>query len=182
MSDTCRFKYRILLWVILLNTVYALPLLAGDLEINPAHIGLTIAEIVVSGNDRTQEKWVLKWANIEVGQPIKGPDLTKLGNMSKADLAEAIIRPGATIAKSWVNVTMKDGSSHLGTIVKKDAKLITLHNITGMATKLDAKKVSKVAPGLNMMSLHLVDGLNLQQFADLVEYIQSMDSKRKKRK
>ena len=135
-----------------------------------------------SGKKMIQNVGCIGCHNIEVGQPIKGPDLTKLGNMSKADLAEAIIRPGATIAKSWVNVTMKDGSSHLGTIVKKDAKQITLHNITGTATKLDAKKVSKVAPGLNMMSLHLVDGLNLQQFADLVEYIQSMDSNRKKSK
>ena len=116
--------------------------------------------------------------NIAEGQVIKGPDLTKLGKMSKEALAESILKPGASIAKSWVTIQMNDGSSHLGTLVKKDSKQVVLHNIAGIATKLDATKIKKTEPGLNMMSLHLVDGLSLQQFADLIEYLKSMDSKK----
>jgi len=119
--------------------------------------------------------------NIKSGDTIKGPDLTKLGNMSRADLAEAIIKPGATIAKSWVSLTMKDGANHMGTIVKQNDKEIILHNIAGIPTKLDATKVAKTEPGLNMMSLHLTDQLTLPEFADLLGYIKSMDKSAKKK-
>ena len=118
--------------------------------------------------------------NITPKDVVKAPDLAKLGHMSKDEIAEAILKPGNTIAPSWVNITMKDGAIHMGTMIKKDAKQIVVNNIAGMSTKLDAKQVKAIAPGLNMMSLHLVDGLKLQEFADLIEYLQSMDPKRKK--
>lgn len=118
---------------------------------------------------------------IKPGDVVKGPDLTKLGKMTNADLAESIIKPGATIAASWVSITMKDGANHMGTIVKKDAKEIILHNIAGIPTKLDATKVAKTEPGLNMMSLHLTDDLTLPQFADLLGYIKSIDKSAKKK-
>ncbi len=119
--------------------------------------------------------------NIKPGDTIKGPDLTKLGHLKNADIAASIIKPGAVISKSWVSITMKDGSNHLGTLVKKDAKEIILHNITGIATKLDATQVVKTDPGLNMMSLHLCDQLTLPEFADLIGYIKSMDKSAKKK-
>ena len=43
-----------------------------------------------------------------------------------------------------------------------------------------AQILKSIEPGLNMMSLHLVDGLKLQEFADLIAYIHSMDPKHKK--
>jgi hypothetical protein len=70
---------------------------------------------------------------------------------------------------------MKDGSNHMGTMIKKDAKEIILHNIAGIPAKLDATQVAKTEPGLNMMSLHLCDSLTLPEFADLIGYIKSMD-------
>lgn len=118
--------------------------------------------------------------NIKPGEAIKGPDLTKLGKVTNADIAESIIKPGAVISKSWVSLTMKDGSNHMGTVVKKDDKEIILHNIAGIPTKLDATQVTKTEPGLNMMSLHLCDELTLPEFADLIGYIKSMDTTAKK--
>ncbi|MGJ8655377.1 MAG: DUF7133 domain-containing protein [Akkermansiaceae bacterium] len=115
----------------------------------------------------------------KLGDPVKGPDLTKLGNMKNADLAEAIIKPGATIAKSWVSITMKDGSNQMGTLVKQDDKEIILHNIAGIPATLDATQVAKTEPGLNMMSLHLCDDLTLKEFADLIAYMKSMDKSAK---
>jgi putative heme-binding domain-containing protein len=113
--------------------------------------------------------------NIKPGEVVKGPDLTKLGHQKSADIAESIIKPAAVIAKSWVTITMKDGSNHMGTMIKKDAKEIILHNIAGIPAKLDATQVAKTEPGLNMMSLHLCDSLTLPEFADLIGYIKSMD-------
>ncbi len=111
---------------------------------------------------------------------VKGPDLTKLGHMSNEELTEAIVKPGATIAESWVSVTMKNGDSHVGTVVKKDANELTLHNIGGIATKLNVKDIVKTEPGLNMMSLHLCDNLTLKQFSDLLAYIKGMDKRKAK--
>jgi len=115
---------------------------------------------------------------VKAGDPIKGPDLANLGKMSDVDLAEAIIKPGATIAPSWVTVTMNDESGHVGTIVKKDEKELTLHNIGGIPTILDASQISKTEPGPNMMSLHLCDNLTLNEFSDLLAYIKSLDTKK----
>ena len=119
--------------------------------------------------------------NIKPGDLVKGPNLAKLGAMSKADLAESIIKPGATIAKSWVTLTTKDGAIHTGTIVSEDKKELTLHNIAGIPTKIEVANIKTREPGMNMMSMHLCDNLSLQDFADLVEYIQSMDKTRKKK-
>ncbi len=118
--------------------------------------------------------------NTNLNEVIKGPDLTKLGLTKRGDIAEAIIKPSASIAKNWVNISMRDGAVHLGTIVKKDGKEIILHNIAGIPTTLDATKVKTIEPGLDMMSHQLCDKLTLPQFADLLSYIQSMDKRAKK--
>jgi len=120
--------------------------------------------------------------NIAPGQVVKGPDLSKLGKMSKADIAMSIVRPSATIAKSWVNITTKKGVLHSGTVVKKDKDSITLHNIVGMKTVIKTSDIKKSAPGPELMSLHLCDPITLQEMADLIEYIQSLDPTYKKRK
>lgn len=118
--------------------------------------------------------------NTKPNTPIKAPDLTKLGNMSKDDIVAAILKPEATIAASWVTITNNDGTAYTGTVVKSDKDEIILHDIAGTPTKIDTKKIKSTVPGLNMMSLHLCDSLKLDEFADLIEYIQSMDAARKK--
>jgi putative heme-binding domain-containing protein len=118
--------------------------------------------------------------NTKPNTPIKGPDLTKLGNMSKDDITAAIIKPEATIAASWVTITMNDGTAYTGTVIKSEKDEIILHDIAGTPAKIDTKKIKNTVPGLNMMSLHLCDSLKLDEFADLIEYIQSMDPNRKK--
>jgi putative heme-binding domain-containing protein len=118
--------------------------------------------------------------NTKPGDQIKGPDLTKLGHLKNADIAASIKTPEAIIAKSWVTITMKDGTtSHTGTLVKKDAKEIILHNVAGIPTKLDITKVAKTEPGLNAMLPNLCNQLTLTELADLIGYIKSMDKSTK---
>ncbi|MEZ7956019.1 MAG: c-type cytochrome [Rubritalea sp.] len=119
--------------------------------------------------------------NIKPGEPIKGPDLTKLGHMKNADIAESIIKPQAVIAKSWVSITMKGGANHIGTLVNQNTKAITLHNIAGIPTILDPAQVTKIEPGPNMMLMHLCDNLSLEELSDLIGYIKSMDHSVKKK-
>ncbi len=115
--------------------------------------------------------------NIDQKGVVKAPDLTKLGHVSAADLTESILKPGAAIAASWVNIHLKDGSLHLGTIVSESATEVTLHNIAGMPTTLQVSDIQKREPGLNMMSLHLCDELTLNAFGDMIGYIKSLDPK-----
>ncbi len=116
--------------------------------------------------------------NIDKAGAVKAPDLAKLGDMSYADLTEAIIKPGATIAPTWVNLSLQNGQVLTGTIVKEDPNEVTLHNIAGIPTVIKVADIKTREPGLNMMSLHLTDSLTLPEFGDLLHYIKSMESYR----
>ncbi|BDS07955.1 hypothetical protein NT6N_29950 [Oceaniferula spumae] len=114
--------------------------------------------------------------NVNPGDPIKGPNMMNLGShLTKEQIAEAILKPEATIAETWVKVTMKDGSEHLGTLVSKTADTVVVHNIAGIPTKLKAADVKEIKKqDSTLMGPHLADDLSLQQFADLIEYLHSM--------
>lgn len=118
--------------------------------------------------------------NITPEGAIKGPNLANLGDWKKDDIAEAIIKPAASISESWKTINTKDGKMLVGTLVKETPDELTLHDIAGTPTTIPVSDIKSREPGLNMMSLHLCDSLTLQEFADLVEYLQSMDPKRKK--
>ncbi len=118
--------------------------------------------------------------NITPEGAIKGPNLATLGDWKKDDIAEAIIKPAASISESWKTINTTDGKMLVGTLVKETPTEVTLHDIAGTPTTIPVADIKSREPGLNMMSLHLCDSLTLQEFADLVEYLQSMDPKRKK--
>ena len=133
-----------------------------------------------SGNPKNGKQYLTKAGciachNVDPGLPIKGPDFNNLGSRTKAELVESIITPGTSIAESWITVTTKDGASHMGTLVRKDELKLVVHDIAGIPKEIDASQVSKIEPGLNIMPYHLCDELTLQEFADLVAYIQSLD-------
>ena len=109
--------------------------------------------------------------NVKPGDTIKGPDLLNM-KLTKEQIAEAILKPAATISESWVTVTMKNGTTHLGTLVSNSDKQVVVHNIAGIATKVktsDVKDLKKQSSTL--MGPHLADDLSLQQFVDVIEYL-----------
>ena len=113
--------------------------------------------------------------NINPGDPIKGPDFMKMGaELSREQIAEAILKPAATIADSWVTVTMKDGSQHQGTLVSKSKKQVLIHNIAGIPTTLKASEVKSIKKQTStVMGPGLANELSLKQFSDLIEYLHS---------
>jgi putative heme-binding domain-containing protein len=113
--------------------------------------------------------------SIENAHPKKGPDLDRIGaTLEKLAIAEAILKPEATIAENWVDATMKNGTVHNGTLVKKDTSTVIVRNIAGIETKLDAKEVNSVKRATStIMAPHLVDNLTIQQFVDIVSYLAS---------
>lgn len=113
--------------------------------------------------------------NLNPGDPIKGPDFLKMGaKLSRDQIAEAILKPAATIADSWVTVTMKDGSQHQGTLVSKSKEQVVIHNIAGIPTTLKASDVKSISKQTStVMAPGLANELSLKQFSDLIEYLHS---------
>ncbi len=116
--------------------------------------------------------------NITPEQPVKGPDLAKLHGQNKFTIAESILRPGASIAKSWVNLIMKDGTSVMGTLVDQNETDTVIHNIAGIPSTVKSTDIKDTQAGPPLMTMHLVDDLSIQEFADLIAYMQSMSKQK----
>jgi putative heme-binding domain-containing protein len=113
--------------------------------------------------------------NIEAGQTVKGPDLTQLSKVSKQDIAMSILRPADAISKSWVNITLKNGTEHTGTLIESSKSEVTISNIAGVKTNIKTVDIKSTEPGPSMMLMHLADSLTLQEFADLIEYTKKLN-------
>ena len=113
--------------------------------------------------------------NIEAGQTVKGPDLTQLSKVSKQDIAMSILRPADAISKSWVNITLKNGTEHTGTLLQSSKSEVTISNIAGVKTNIKTVDIKSTEPGPSMMLMHLADSLTLQEFADLIEYTKKLN-------
>ena len=114
--------------------------------------------------------------NINPDDPIKGPDFNHIGSLlNKDQIAEAILKPAATIADSWVTVTMNDGTPHMGTLVSKNDKEVVVNDIAGISAKLNAADVKSVEKQTSsIMGPGLANELSLQQFVDMVSYLHSL--------
>ncbi len=117
--------------------------------------------------------------NLKPNDPIKGPNLLNLGNhLTRDQIAEAILKPAATIAETWVDVTLKQGGKKTGTLISKNDQEVIIHNIAGIPEKIKATDVSKVSKAdSTIMGPHLADQLTLQEFTDMVNYLHSLKGK-----
>ncbi|MGB2186731.1 MAG: hypothetical protein ACPH5P_08655, partial [Akkermansiaceae bacterium] len=106
----------------------------------------------------------------------KATDFAKMGSrMSKDQIAEAILKPDATIADSWVTVTTNDGTPHMGTLISKDDTKVVVNNIAGIGTTLAASDVKSIEKQTStLMGPGLANDLSLQEFVDMVSYLHSL--------
>ena len=128
-----------------------------------------------NGKDTLKKQACLACHSIEDADAKKGPDLNKIGSiLNKLEIADAILKPSATIAENWVDVTTNDGSTLNGTLVSKDSKTVVVRNIAGIETKLKASDVEAIKKAAStLMGPHLLDSLTLQEFVDVVGYLAS---------
>ncbi len=153
-------------------------------ESNKGQVGKTSIEDVMvaldkmKGNPKAGKKALAGLAcaachNINPEDPIKGPDFAHIGSLlNKAQIAEAILKPDATIADSWVTVTTNDGTPHMGTLVSKNEQEVVVNNIAGISTKLNATDVKSIEKQTSsIMGPGLANELSLQQFVDMVSYL-----------
>jgi len=64
-------------WLLFFTVIPVQHAAAQMAGISPEVIGLPIDQILISGNEDTQERWVLKWAGIRRGQLLSIPLLKR---------------------------------------------------------------------------------------------------------
>lgn len=114
--------------------------------------------------------------SIAEADPKRGPDLNKIGaTLNREAIAEAILKPDAGIAKSWVDVIANDGTTYQGTLVEKTDAQVVVRNIAGIPTTLKAADVKEIKTSAStLMGPHLLDALTMEQFADVIAYLHSL--------
>jgi putative heme-binding domain-containing protein len=114
--------------------------------------------------------------SIAEADPKRGPDLNKIGaSLNREAIAEAILKPDAGIAKSWVDVTTTDGTTLQGTLVEKSDTQVIVRNIAGIPTTVKAADVKEIKTSAStLMGPHLLDALTMEQFADVIAYLHSL--------
>ncbi len=114
--------------------------------------------------------------SIKDADPKRGPELNRIGaSLDREAIAEAILKPDAGIAESWVDVTTTDGSTLQGTLVKKSDTEFVIRDIAGVSKTLKATEVKEVKKSaFTLMGPHLMDTLTMEQFADVIAYLHSL--------
>jgi len=110
------------------------------------------------------------------GDPKRGPDLNHIGGkLDREAIAEAILKPDASIAESWVDVITHDGTIHQGTLEEKTDTGVIVRNIAGIPTTVKASEVKEInLSASTLMGPHLMDTLSMEQFADVIAYLHSL--------
>ena len=114
---------------------------------------------------------------LEQGGTMLGPYMGQIGSiMNSEQIATAILRPDYTISQGFqtAQVKTKDGTMHMGFVTSSDTDTMVLRNMAGQATTLKQTDVESEEHLPNsMMPAGLANALSLQEFADLVSFLES---------
>jgi len=110
-------------------------------------------------------------------KPAIGPFMGQIGSiMQPHQIAEAILRPNATISQGFQTsvISTSDGASHIGFVTGRNADEITIRDMAGQVTKIDVSKVKNEdhLPA-SMMPPGLANSLSIEDFASLVAFLSS---------
>jgi len=109
---------------------------------------------------------------------VLGPDLSHIGrSRTPRDLLEAISFPSATIARGYeaFQITMRDGSSLVGTIPREAADSIVVLTAEGRETVVPHSAIAKQDPvALSLMPPGLDRAVEPAVLADLVAFFRSL--------
>jgi putative heme-binding domain-containing protein len=107
-----------------------------------------------------------------------GPDLSKVGaRLNKDQIIESLLTPSKVIAQGFqaAVITLNDGSSQAGFIVKREGDILMLKIATGQTLPLKKSDVKgeQMLPA-SLMPEGLMQGFTAQEAADLVEHLSSL--------
>ena len=107
-----------------------------------------------------------------------GPDLSGVGaKFSRRDLAEALLYPSKAVREGYqqVIVRTKSGQTYAGPLKAQTPQELTLHEADGTLRRIPLADVAaRKDSGLSPMPDNLHAGLTVQQFTDLVSYLESL--------
>ncbi|RBP44311.1 putative membrane-bound dehydrogenase-like protein [Roseimicrobium gellanilyticum] len=107
-----------------------------------------------------------------------GPQLSGIGaQKDRTYLLESLVNPVAQIAPGYgmVSVTLKDGKSYAGVVVKEDAENVELKLADGSVKKIDIAEVTVKTPPISVMP-PMSAMLTKRQLRDLVAYLAGLKS------
>lgn len=149
----------------------------GELSIEDVMLGLDkVKGKKPNGKKLMKTQACIACHSVNPGDRELGPSLQKIGShLNREGIAEAILKPDATIAENWVDLTQKDGSITQGTLVSKSDKEVVIRNIAGIESKIPAADVKTITKSAStLMGPHLLDNLTLKEFADVIDYLHSL--------
>ncbi len=107
-----------------------------------------------------------------------GPDMVSLGASSPVDyIIDSLLSPSAKIKEGYhtVAVTMKNGSTISGTLIREGGGSIVVRDGTGREVEIaDAQVQSKTVAPVSLMPPALTASLDRSEFRDLVAYLSSL--------
>jgi putative membrane-bound dehydrogenase-like protein len=106
-----------------------------------------------------------------------GPDLTTIGaQFPRRELIEQVLYPSRAVREGYqqVQVDTKEGASFSGIIASETADTLTLRNAQGELHVIVKAAISRrAASSLSLMPESLHAGISLEQFADLIAFLES---------
>lgn len=108
-----------------------------------------------------------------------GPLLRSIGaQRSRAELLESLVNPVAKIAPGYglVSVTLKDGRTVAGTLLRDDPASVTLRQTSGEELRLNRAQVAMQTPPVSMMP-PMLGILTPRELRDVVAYLASLKPK-----
>src|SRR5699024_2582312 len=113
--------------------------------------------------------------SINKGDKLKGPFLGQIGGiMNKEQIAEAILKPNASISQGFatVQIKTKDGKTYVGFITAQSSKRVILRDITVAVHVVTTENIAERKELENsMMPTGLADALSFEEFASLVTFL-----------
>ncbi len=116
-------------------------------------------------------------------EPLKGPFLGNVASIYKrVDIAEAILIPNKTLAQGFIanHFELKDGSEVDGFVVLEAADAVTIRTITAQEQRIPLSQiVTREKQQKSLMPEGLVSSLPMNDFASLLDFLQSLSEPKK---
>jgi putative heme-binding domain-containing protein len=111
-----------------------------------------------------------------------GPDLAGIAlKYQREDLMTSVLEPSKVIAQGYetINISLKSGKSLTGVFKGETADAIRLADADGKEHTIPKSDIDdKAFSPISMMPNGLNDGMTLQDFADLIAYLEARKEKK----
>lgn len=120
------------------------------------------------------------------GQPTIGPSLLDIGERyNRTQLLESILKPSAQLAQGFATslFEMDNGKSHTGFVVREAADEIEIRTAKGQSILLPKKQIDeRIEIKQSIMPEGIVNNLTMPELASLVDYLNSLRTKKPDKK